>query len=57
MTFPDAAALVNLASIGNFESELSDTKERTGLLRLATVRFQNAKRSILSLESRFDVRI
>jgi hypothetical protein len=55
MTFPDSAALANLARIGKLKAEPPDARERAGLLRSATVRLQDARQTILSLESRFDL--
>lgn len=55
MTFPESAALANLARIGNLKIEVPDARERAGLLRSATVRLQDARQPILSLESRFDL--
>lgn len=55
MTFPDSAALANLARIGKLKAESPDAQERAGLLRSATIRLQDARRAILSLESRFDL--
>lgn len=58
MTFPDSAALANLANlarIGKLKVEPPDARERAGLLRSATVRLQDARQTTLSLESRFDL--
>lgn len=55
MTLPDSAALKNLARIGKLKAEPPDARERAGLLRSATVRLADARQSILSLESRFDL--
>ena len=55
MTFRESAALANLARIGNLKIEAPDARERAGLLRSATVRLQDARQPILSLESRFDL--
>jgi hypothetical protein len=55
MTFPDSAALANLARIGKLKVEAPDGREREGLLRSATTRLQDARQPILSLESRFDL--
>jgi hypothetical protein len=41
--------------IGKLKAEAPDDRERNGLLRSATVRLQDARRSVLSLESRFDL--
>ena len=48
-------ALENLARIGKLKIEPLDARERTGLLRSATVRLDDARKSGLSLESRFDL--
>jgi len=55
MTFPESAALANLARIGKLKAEPPDARESAGLLRSATVRLQDARQPILSLESRFDL--
>lgn len=55
MTLPDSAALANLARIGKLKAEPPDARERAGLLRSASVRLQDARQPILSLESRFDL--
>ena len=55
MTLPDSAALKNLARIGKLKAEPPDARERAGLLRSATVSLADARQSILSLESRFDL--
>jgi hypothetical protein len=55
MTFSESAALANLAKIGNLKVEAPDARERAGLLRSATVRLQDSRQPILSLESRFDL--
>ncbi len=55
MTFPESAALANLARIGKLKAEPPDVRERAGLLRSASIRLQDARQSILSLESRFDL--
>lgn len=58
MTFPDSAALANLANlarIGKLKVEPPDARERAGLLRSAAVRLQDARQTSLSLESRFDL--
>jgi hypothetical protein len=55
MTFPESAALANLARIGKLKAEPPDSRESAGLLRSATVRLQDARQPILSLESRFDL--
>ena len=55
MTFPVLAALANLIRIGKLKAEPPDARERTGLLRSATVRLQDARNATLSLESRFDL--
>lgn len=58
MTFPDSAALANLANlarIGKLKVEPPDARERAGLLRSATVRLQDARQTTLALESRFDL--
>lgn len=55
MTFPHSAALANLARIGQLKAEPPDARERSGLLRSATVRLQDARQTSLSLESRFDL--
>lgn len=47
--------MANLARIGNLKIEAPDARERAGLLRSATVRLQDARQPILSLESRFDL--
>lgn len=48
-------ALENLARIGKLKIEPPDARERTGLLRSATVRLDDARKPDLSLESRFDL--
>ena len=48
-------ALTNLAHIGKLKAEPPDQREGAGLLRSAEVRLQDARRPILSLESRFDL--
>ena len=55
MTSLNSAALANLARIGKLKAEPPDARERAGLLRSATVRLQDARQPILSLESRFDL--
>jgi hypothetical protein len=45
----------NLERIGKLKAEAPDARERAGLLRSATVRLQDARQSVLSLESRFDL--
>jgi hypothetical protein len=55
MTSSGSAALANLERIGKLKSEAPDARERAGLLRSATVRLQDARQPILSLESRFDL--
>ena len=47
--------LENLARIGKLRIEPPDVRERTGLLRSATVRLDDARKPGLSLESRFDL--
>jgi hypothetical protein len=55
MTLPASVALANLARIGKLKVEPPDPRECSGLLRSATLRLADAQRSILSLESRFDL--
>lgn len=55
MTSASSAALANLVKIGKLNAEAPDERERAGLLRSAAVRLQDARQSILSLESRFDL--
>ena len=55
MTSPGLAALVNLAGIGKLKAEAPDARERAGLLRSATLRLQDARQPMLSLEGRFDL--
>jgi hypothetical protein len=55
MTSRDLAALAHLERIGKLKAEAPDARERAGLLRSATVRLQDARQSVLSLESRFDL--
>lgn len=58
MTLPGSAALVpleRLAKIGSLKAEAPDARERSGLLRSASVRLQDARRPVNSLESRFDL--
>ncbi|MCM2566097.1 hypothetical protein [Janthinobacterium kumbetense] len=55
MTSSSSPALANLARIGQLKAEPPDARERAGLLRSATVRLRDARQSILSLESRFDL--
>lgn len=55
MTSSSSQALANLARIGQLKAEPPDARERAGLLRSATVRLRDARQSILSLESRFDL--
>ncbi|MDY7580085.1 hypothetical protein RGU70_17385 [Herbaspirillum sp. RTI4] len=55
MILPASAALANLARIGKFKAEPPDARERAGLLRSASVRLQDARQPMLSLESRFDL--
>lgn len=52
MTSPE---LAKLASIGKLRAEAPDARERSELLRSATVRLQDARQPVLSLESRFDL--
>lgn len=47
--------MANLARIGKLKTEPPDARERAGLLRSASVRLRDARQSILSLESRFDL--
>jgi hypothetical protein len=54
MTLPNSA-LANLVRIGQLKAEPPDSREREGLLRSASTRLQDARQSILSLESRFDL--
>jgi hypothetical protein len=44
-----------LARIGKLKAEAADEQECAGLTRSATVRLNDAKQTILSLESRFDL--
>lgn len=44
MTLPASAALANLARIGKLKAEPPDARERTGLLRSASVRLQDDHR-------------
>lgn len=46
---------MNLARIGKLKVEAPDAREMVGLLRSATLRLQDARQPILSLESRFDL--
>lgn len=55
MTLPSSAALANLARIGKLKAESPDARERAGLLSSASVRLHDARQTILSLESRFDL--
>lgn len=55
MTSPGSAALANLERIGKLKAEAPDARERAGLLRSATVRLQDSRQSVLSLEGRFDL--
>ena len=55
MTLPDSAPLANLARIGKLKVEPADARECAGLLRSASVRLRDAKQTMLSLESRFDL--
>ncbi|MDY7575995.1 hypothetical protein [Actimicrobium sp. CCI2.3] len=55
MTSPHLAALANLARIGKLKAEPPDARERTGLLRSATVLLRDARQTSLALESRFDL--
>lgn len=55
MILPESAALANLTRIGKLKVETPDARESAGLLRSATVRLRDARQSILSLESRFDL--
>jgi hypothetical protein len=55
MTLPVSAALVNLARIGQLKLESPDAGECAGLLRSAAARLADARREILSIESRFDL--
>ena len=55
MTFPRSTALENLARIGKRKIEPPDARKRTGLLRSALVRLEDAWKPELSLESRFDL--
>jgi hypothetical protein len=55
MSSSSSQALANLARIGQLKAEPPDTRELAGLLRSATVRLHDAKQTILSLESRFDL--
>lgn len=49
------SALANLAHIGKLKAEPPDRCERANLLRSAEVRLQDARQSMLSIESRFDL--
>lgn len=55
MIFQNSVPLANLARIGKLKTEPPDARERAGLLHSATVRLQDARQTILSLESRFDL--
>jgi hypothetical protein len=55
MTLSNSAALANPARIGQLKAEPPDARERAGLLRSAAVRLQDARKTILSLEGRFDL--
>lgn len=55
MSSSSSQALANLARIGQLKAEAPDARERAGLLRSATVRLHDARQTILSLESRFDL--
>ena len=55
MASPESAALANLERIGKLKAEAPDAREVAGLLRSASVRIQDARQPILSLESRFDL--
>lgn len=48
-------ALANLASIGKLKAEAPDAREHAGLLRSASLRLQDARQAVLSLEGRFDL--
>lgn len=50
MTSSESVALANLERIGKLKAEAPDARERAGLLRSATVRLQDARQPILSLE-------
>lgn len=47
--------LLNLVKTGNLKAEPSDRKEFEGLVRSGLVRLTDAQRTVLSLESRFDL--
>lgn len=55
MILPNSQGLANLARIGKLKAEPPDVREFAGLLRSATLRLQDARQTILSLESRFDL--
>lgn len=55
MTLPDSAALANLALIRKLNVEAPNARERAGFLRSASVKLEDARRTINSLESRFDL--
>lgn len=55
MILQNSVPLANLARIGKLKTEPPDARERAGLLHSATVRLQDARQTILSLESRFDL--
>jgi len=49
------AALKNLERIGKLKAEPADARECAGLLNSAAIRSRDARQTILSLESRFDL--
>ncbi len=55
MTLHNLVALESLARIGKLKAEAADEQECAGLTRSAMVRLNDAKQTILSLESRFDL--
>ena len=55
MISSNSAYLANLAWIDKLKAEPPDAQEGASLLRSAAVRLQDARQSILSLESRFDL--
>lgn len=49
------SALANLARIGKLKIEPPDHRECAGMFRSALIRLKDARRPVLSLESRFDL--
>ena len=55
MIFSRSAALANLARISKLKAKSPDARERAGFTGPATVRLQDARQPVLSLESRVNL--